>query len=111
MLTMSGRGRSAGSRHRLHLIVAVVLMSLAVLAFWVWREGAEGRAIANLPADERAELYQRELASFRTLCGQGPRSDELQGQCRDKAKFIVEFPECDAACRALADSHREKARR
>src|SRR5262245_61602713 len=87
---------TTGRHHKLRVAVAILLVALAVLAFWAWREGAEERAIAKLPADERAEVYRRELASFRTLCGQGPRADELQDQCREKAKLIVLFPECDA---------------
>jgi|RhiMethySRZTD1v2_1073278.scaffolds.fasta_scaffold449380_3 hypothetical protein len=84
---------------------ALALIAVVVLALWSWREGAEQRAIGQLPADERAELYRRELGSFRTLCGQGPREDELQKQCKDKAQFIVEFPECDEECHRLAASH------
>lgn len=109
-LTMSGRDRAVAHR-KLLVAVALVLMAVAVFAFWAWRSGAEERAIASLPSDQRAELFRRELASFTMLCGQGPRDDELQDQCKEKAKFILVFPECDGACHALAGSHVDQSRR
>jgi hypothetical protein len=112
VLTFSGHERRpAGRSRRLLVALAIVLVAAAVGAFWSWREGAERRAIARLPAAERGELYQRELDTFRTLCGQAPRRDELQPQCRERASFILEFPECDPACRQLARIHIDAGRR
>lgn len=90
--------------------VIVVLLAVA-LAIWIWRDEAERRALVGLPPAERAELYRKELGGFRDLCGQGERGDALQRQCTDKAKFLLEFPECDDVCKKLARSHIDAGRR
>ena len=84
---------------------AVGLVVLVVVGFWIWRQGAERRAVSHLPDPERAEVYRLELESFRRLCGQGPRTDALEARCRERAEFILNFPLCDVACQALARSH------
>jgi hypothetical protein len=89
----------------------LVLAIIAVLAFWIWREGRERRALSALPAQDRAELYHREFETLRTLCGHGPREDALQQQCKARAEFLLQFPECDASCRELARSHLPTATR
>ena len=83
----------------------VVVVALGLLVLWAWRLGTMRRAVSDLPARERAAVFPRELESFRALCGRGPRHDALEPQCRARAEFILAFPECDAACQALAKSH------
>jgi hypothetical protein len=43
-------------------------------------------------------LYRREFENFRTLCGEAPRKDVLEKQCRERGAFLLEFPECDEGC-------------
>jgi hypothetical protein len=70
------------------------------VAAWIWLEGSERRAIRNLPADERAALYERTLANVRTVCASPDLA--LHEYCREQARILLEFPECDEACRDLA---------
>jgi hypothetical protein len=114
VLNLRRHERRPGGRSRRSLVVlwvVVIAIAVAVGALWSYRQGAERRAIARLPAAERGEVYRRELDAFRTLCGQGRRRDELQGQCRERASFILEFPECDPGCQQLVRSHLDVPRR
>lgn len=86
-------------------VSAVALAAVAVVALLSWHQGDERRAIAALPASERATLYAGELEIFQTLCGISPRPDALERTCREKAEFMLQFPECDQACQQLARDH------
>jgi hypothetical protein len=89
----------------------VALLATGAIALWLRHEVAERRAISRLPVEERAELFRREINAFQALCGRGPRTDALQAQCKEKAEFILKFPECDQSCQQLARSHMPKATR
>ena len=96
------------AKGRVQRVVAVVALALAVAAVVVllsWHQGDERRAITALPAGERAAIYAADLESFRSLCGRAPRLDALERTCRDKAEFMLLFPECDQACQQLARDH------
>lgn len=93
------------------LRAAVILAVVGAIASWLWHRAAEPRAVRELPASERAELFSREFDAFQALCGRGPRTDALQAQCKEKAEFILEFPECDQPCEQLARSHIPKPTR
>jgi cytochrome b pre-mRNA-processing protein 3 len=83
----------------------IVLAALVLITLWFWQTRAEPRAVARLRADERAQIYRREMENFQTLCGQGPRNDVLENRCKQRADFILQFPECDVACQQLARAH------
>ena len=103
---LSSQLRNVSGRNRLALVAGAVLLFLfGLAALWMRNQGAERRALSELPADERAALYRHDLDSFRVLCGQGPRKDALEKRCADSATFILQFPECDDDCRKLAQSH------
>lgn len=87
-----------------------ILAAIGAIALWAWHTGTEQRAVTQLPPGERGEVYRRELQSFQALCGEGPRKDALEKECRSKADFIVQFPECDQSCQELARPHRETGR-
>jgi hypothetical protein len=57
--------------------------------------------IAALPAVERTALYDRTLATLRTVCA-GSSGPQVADYCQDPADFVVGFPDCDQACRDLA---------
>jgi hypothetical protein len=78
---------------------------VAVLAFWMWKTTEETRAIRHLPAAERQTLYDRTLRTLQSPCRPGDDSRGLRGFCVDQAKFILKFPECDAACRTIASEY------
>lgn len=90
---------------------ALLVVIIGAIVLWTRHQGEERRAVSHLPTEQRAELYRRELQSFQTLCGQGPRKDALEKQCNEKAEFILRFPECDRDCQLIAQSHLQRATR
>jgi hypothetical protein len=88
---------------RLLVVIGLVAAALGLLLHL--RSSSPGLALRDLPEPERRVLFRQELESFRTLCGDGPRRDALEGRCREKALFLVQFPECDESCEALARGH------
>ena len=79
-----------------------LLLALAVLVavmFWIWSQGAEQRALRDLPADERAALYERTLENVQSVCASPDLA--LDEYCRDQARTLLELPECDEGCREL----------
>jgi hypothetical protein len=78
----------------------LALSVLGALGLWIWLQGSEHRAILDLPADQRAALYERTLANVQTVCAsQDLALDEF---CREQARILLELPECDEGCRAIA---------
>lgn len=92
-------------------IVAAVLLLAGALGFWVWVEGAERRVVRSLAPAARAELYGREFGAFTELCGRGRRPDALEARCRERAEYLLQFPECDSSCQELTRSHLPKGTR
>jgi hypothetical protein len=89
-----------GSRLRKVLVaLAIALAAAAVIAYAVWRQGAERRALGSLPADERRALYLRTRQDLESVCVSPPEA--LRDHCRRQAELLSQFPECDAACREL----------
>jgi cytochrome b pre-mRNA-processing protein 3 len=76
---------------------------IAVSAFWIWNRGVESRSLNELAVPERHALYQRTLQTLQSsACDPNHGAHGLHDYCRRQAEFIVEFPECDASCSALA---------
>jgi cytochrome b pre-mRNA-processing protein 3 len=99
-----GRRRDRWSGASLQLwfsAVVVVGMLTAIAVIWIWTQGRENRAIEALPDAERRALYSRTLEDLRTVCATSHSSD-LDLHCEAQARFILKFPECDAACQRLA---------
>jgi hypothetical protein len=71
-----------------------------VMALMVWFDGAEQRAILGLPEAERQALYARTLQNLATVCSTS--SEGLRDYCVREARLVLEFPECDRNCEALA---------
>jgi cytochrome b pre-mRNA-processing protein 3 len=90
--------------------VAVVVVSIGAL-LWLWGGDAERKAIGRLPLSERQALYQRTLVTLRASCDPGKRPSGLDEFCRQQAKFLIQFPECDAACTKLVRSQRREPTR
>jgi hypothetical protein len=81
--------------------LAVPLAIGAGLALYLYWAGSEQRAIRDLPVAERRELFGRTLKNLQSLCS--PAQESLRSFCSDQARLALEFPECDRACRDLAD--------
>jgi cytochrome b pre-mRNA-processing protein 3 len=92
-------------RSSVKLGVAALAAALVVASAWLWHSGAERRAIQKLQPDERRALYERTLGTLRAPCGIENHSEGLEAYCREQSEFIVQFPECDSACAALARQH------
>jgi hypothetical protein len=88
---------------RLDGILRSTILALCVIgaiAFWIWSEGAERRALRDLPEAEREAVYRRTLENYGAVCASGDLA--LDEYCRGQAQILLAFPECDEACRALA---------
>jgi len=94
-----------GRTQRVLAVIAFALAAAVVMALLSWHQGDERRALAALPAGERAAIYAMDLESFQSLCGRARRPDALERACREKAEFMLLFPECDQACGQLARDH------
>lgn len=80
---------------------AVAVGLIGFLLLWIWYRNSESRALREMPAAERAALYQRTAEDLRTLCGPD-RAADLADHCRKQATFLLRFPECDGACARMA---------
>jgi hypothetical protein len=80
-----------------------------VIAGFAWRGAADRRALDELPASQRQELYLRVLDDVERFCR--PPAEALDGWCREQASFLASFPECDQRCEALAGPLRPSATR
>lgn len=90
-------------RLRHFLLGMALLVLLSCLALWAWSETSQRREILRLPAQERQAVYARTLEELETLCEDS--GNTLRTHCRAQALFIVQFPECDDACRGVASKH------
>jgi hypothetical protein len=81
---------------------ALVLGVVAVvsLGVWVWVHGStEGAIRAMSPAQQEA-LYKEAWADQRAHCLAAAGPIEPASRCRQRAGFLLRFPQCDEACRA-----------
>jgi hypothetical protein len=81
--------------------VAVTIAIVAAFALYLYFTGSERRAIHNLPVGARRALFERTLKNLQSLCS--PAEESMRSFCLDQARLAQEFPECDRACRDLAD--------
>ncbi len=92
--------RGRGESRRALTSILVALGVLGGVAFWIWSQGAERRAIHDLPPDARKAVYARTLENVRSVCKTPDLA--LEEYCREQAALLLEFPECDDPCRELA---------
>ncbi len=77
-----------------------VLLVLGLAALISWKHGAESRALKQLRPEQRRPLYESTWKELETLC-HPPVPRGLERRCEGQRRFILQFPECDDACRAL----------
>jgi hypothetical protein len=70
-----------------------------VIAGFAWRGTADRRAMNQLPASERQELYRRVLDDVDRFCR--TPAEAVDDWCRHQASFLADFPECDQRCEGL----------
>jgi hypothetical protein len=75
---------------------------LVVVSLFLFGADTERRAVRRLPEGERRALFERTLRTLETSCARAKRSRGLDDYCREQAEFLLNFPECDAACRAVS---------
>ena len=97
--------RQLPKRNARRIGLVVIALALAVTTlFWWARSREEEGALAGLAVDQRRLLFSRELASFHEICRNARRDARLLTRCRERAEFIVRFPECDSSCRYVAQT-------
>lgn len=75
--------------------------SLALVVGWL---GSERRAVLSLEPDERALVFRESWDGFQRLCS-APSQSGLIPRCREQARFLLLFPECQGACQEQARLH------
>ncbi|RKG74290.1 hypothetical protein [Corallococcus terminator] len=74
----------------------LLLWTLAAVA--LVSTGAERRSVQRMTPLERAAVFLRASDTFRLLC-ESPLASDFTSRCREQARFLGLFPECDDACR------------
>jgi cytochrome b pre-mRNA-processing protein 3 len=88
----------------------LIVLALAAVAFFVTRYLGERRLLEDMPPTQRAALLRSELETFRLRCApEVAHRSELD--CRARAREVLRFPECDAACRAAVEPYAPAASR
>jgi hypothetical protein len=80
---------------------ALVVAIAGGILLLIHSEGAERRAIRDMPAPERQLLLTRTVQNLRSICS--PPEDAMRDFCREQAQLALEFQECDRPCQELAD--------
>lgn len=82
-------------RSRVLLVVGLLAALLLVLVMWPLT--AERRAVEQMEPQARALLFGETWRGFQTLCGE-KADPALEPRCREQARFLRNFPECDQSC-------------
>ena len=92
-------------QRRVLLLVGAFVTGVLVVLLWVWRQPSEPDALRRMPPENRAKLFQQTYDATRTLCDVARTDDALRERCAGSASFLVDFPECDDACRTFAGAY------
>lgn len=94
---------------RIHKLIAAAALGfvgvVVVMMLWMTGDRGESRTIQAMPADDRALLFDRSYAAARAICDQTRDKDAFRARCAGMSEFVLEFPECDDACRAFASQY------
>jgi cytochrome b pre-mRNA-processing protein 3 len=87
-----------GSRMRKGLVIGAVF--LVTVGVFLWVQGTEGGGLRAMSPAQREAFYQEAWRAQRAKCltPDGPRDSE--SRCRQRAQYLLQFPQCDEACRA-----------
>jgi hypothetical protein len=90
------------------VVVALLLLlaGSACVVLWRWSRNDETSAIRTLPVADRRALFEGTLRTLESVCEEQKRPPGLEGFCNEQAIFVAQFPECEAACLALAKGAR-----
>lgn len=73
-------------------------VALAAVVGWL---ASERRAVLTLEPQDRAAVFDDAWAGFQRLCS-APLHTGLVPRCREQARFLLLFPECQGECREQA---------
>jgi|GEM_PF-6878684 len=76
-------------------------VALAAMVGWL---ASERRAVLTLEPEARAAVFDDAWAGFQRLCS-APLHTGLVPRCREQARFLLLFPECQGACLEQARVH------
>lgn len=91
------------------LLVGFLIVACA-FALYVWLDALERDTLRSLPEAERRALFEQTRASVETVC-RVRRDEAATSLCAEQAERLLQFPECDADCRARANEHARRATR
>jgi hypothetical protein len=81
------------------LVIGAAALAAAVAAGQRWSALAQIRAIS---AADRARIFASAFEDLRTACVPVSKPALLADHCRQQARFVALFPECDQRCQSLA---------
>jgi cytochrome b pre-mRNA-processing protein 3 len=87
------------------LIRAAVVgfVALGCLGVWLWVHNSEGGALRALSPAQREALFKESWKDYRMKCPTHAERVDTPERCRQRAEFLMLFPQCDQACQtALA---------
>lgn len=90
-------GPGAAAWKRQALLVGLVLLCV-LSGVWLYLNGSDERAIAAMSPVQRAILFKETRDTFRGNCVTSP-TPATEARCHKQAEFLLNFPECDDACR------------
>jgi hypothetical protein len=88
------------TRRRVLRGLAIALAIAMGAAYWIWTGTAERRAAAGLDPEQRVALRDGALQALGSACARFDPS--LDAYCDAQARVLLELPECDSACREVA---------
>jgi hypothetical protein len=94
--TAETRNRQSSERWQLGLIVGAIVL---IGTLWTIGDNSDLSAIAELPREERAALFERALTDVRELC-RDPAPAAAR-HCAHQAELLAALPECTGDCREL----------
>ena len=71
-----------------------------VAGAWLWSVAGRLPKVSHLSPESRKALYARTLSDLE-LCN-GSEGRLVEAHCDHQAEFILNFEECDDACKALS---------
>ena len=95
-------------RERRRRSTGFVVAGVAVIAgAWLWSVATRLPNVSHLSPESRKALYTRTLSDLE-LCN-GSEGRLVEAHCDHQAGFILNFEECDGACKAFSAKWRRVA--
>jgi cytochrome b pre-mRNA-processing protein 3 len=90
--------------HKLWMIRAAVVGAVAVasLGIWLYVHSSKGGAVMAMSPVQREAFFKEAWKAQRMYCTKNAEAEQADTpeQCRQRAEYLLLFPQCDEACRA-----------